>query len=224
MGKRGRLRRRRIRAGHRRRGHRLWPPRSRSGRSAPCWRRSVPSTDGLPQNGDASDPASLFLDHDVAGSGPSPRAFAREPAARSSCGVAAGALAGDEAVVGEAKRCLNCSCLAVSPSDLAPALIALDARVETNLRVLHADELFAASLGASTTLECGEILLAVRIPLADGNRGAAFKKFRPRKSIDSRSSTLPSLCGSPVAQSSAPAFAPEPSRLCRCASTLPSRL
>ena len=72
----------------------------------------------------------------------------------------------------------------MSPSDLAPVLVALGARVETNLRVLPAAELFAPALDGSTTLECGEIVLAVRVPLGDGSQGAAFKKFRPRKSID----------------------------------------
>ena len=156
----------------------------------------APDSAGVVQYDGAPDPASVvqydgasglacaFLAHDVAGSRPSPRALAGEPAGLSSRGAAAAALAGDEAAVCEAKRCLNCSCLAVSPSDLAPALMALDARVVTTMRVLKAAELFAASLGGSTVLECGELLLAVRVPLRAGSQGAAFKKFRPRKSID----------------------------------------
>ena len=87
-------------------------------------------------------------------------------------------------VAAEAKRCLNCSCLAVSPSDLAPALMALEARIETNRRVLDVSALLSASMNGSTVLVGNEIVLAVRIPLpGDGARGV-FKKFRARKSID----------------------------------------
>jgi CO/xanthine dehydrogenase FAD-binding subunit len=84
----------------------------------------------------------------------------------------------------EAARCLNCSCLAVSPSDLAPALVALDARVQTSKRMLAAEELFAASVRASTVLDDDEIVLAVRVPLPDAADGNVFRKFRERSSID----------------------------------------
>ena len=128
--------------------------------------------------------AASFLEHDLIGSRPTPRALADQAASLASCLAAAAAFPDDEAAVGEARRCLNCSCLAVSPSDLAPALIALDARIETNRRVMDAADLFAASLNGSTTLDCGELVLAVRVPLAPAGHHAVFKKYRSRKSID----------------------------------------
>ena len=87
-------------------------------------------------------------------------------------------------VAEEARRCLDCSCMAVSPSDLAPALIVLGARVETTSRTLEAGELFAASQDGSTVLEPDEILLRVRVPLPGGDASGAFAKFRERKSVD----------------------------------------
>ena len=128
--------------------------------------------------------AASFLEHDLVGSRPTPRALADQAASLASCLAVAAAFPDDEAAVGEARRCLNCGCLAVSPSDLAPALIALDARIETDRRVLDAADLFAASLNGSTTLDCGELVLAVHVPLAAAGHRAAFRKFRPRKSID----------------------------------------
>ena len=127
-------------------------------------------------------PQSKLLQHDVDGSRPSPRILAADDGGSDQW--AAAALAADAAVAGEAKRCLNCSCLAVSPSDLAPALVALDAHIETNRRMLAAADLFAAPLRGSTTLDCGEIVLAVRVPAAAHEWRASFAKFRPRKSID----------------------------------------
>jgi NADPH-dependent glutamate synthase beta subunit-like oxidoreductase/CO/xanthine dehydrogenase FAD-binding subunit len=84
----------------------------------------------------------------------------------------------------EARRCLNCSCVAVSPSDLAPAFVALNATVQTSKRRLAVGELFAASVGASTVLDDDEIVLAVRVPLPGPGDGNVFQKFRERKSVD----------------------------------------
>ena len=94
-----------------------------------------------------------------------------------------GALCGGE-IAEEAKRCLNCSCVAVSPSDLAPALVALDASVETSKRRLPVEELFAAAVGASTVLDDDEIVLAVRVPLPGAGDRNVFQKFRERKCVD----------------------------------------
>ena len=84
----------------------------------------------------------------------------------------------------EARRCLDCSCMAVSPSDLAPALIALGARVETSVRTIDAAQLFAASQDGSTALEPDEILLRVRVSVPGGDARGVFTKFRERRSID----------------------------------------
>jgi NADPH-dependent glutamate synthase beta subunit-like oxidoreductase len=151
----------------------------------PAARAGMPSAEAAGATGETvAAEVAAFLEHDVAGSLPARRALAQQPAALSFCMAAAAVFPEDAAVVGEAKRCLNCSCLAVSPSDLAPALIALGASIETNRRVLDAADLFAAALNGSTTLDCGELVLAVHVPLAAAGDQAAFKKFRPRKSID----------------------------------------
>ena len=74
--------------------------------------------------------------------------------------------------------------MAVSPSDLAPAFVALNATVQTSKRRLAVGELFAASVGASTVLDDDEIVLAVRVPLPGPGDGNVFQKFRERKSVD----------------------------------------
>ena len=48
-----------------------------------------------------------------------------------------------EAVNLEANRCMNCGCVAVNPSDTAPALIALNAKVVTTKRTIEAEKFFA---------------------------------------------------------------------------------
>ena len=45
----------------------------------------------------------------------------------------------------EANRCFNCGCLAVSPSDMAIALVALDATIVTTKRTLDAQSFFSAN-------------------------------------------------------------------------------
>jgi NADPH-dependent glutamate synthase beta subunit-like oxidoreductase len=52
----------------------------------------------------------------------------------------------------EARRCVACGCLAVGPSDLGVALVALDASVVTNRRTLPAQAFFSASAECSTVL------------------------------------------------------------------------
>ena len=89
-----------------------------------------------------------------------------------------------DAVEYEANRCFNCGCVAVSPSDLAPAFVALGAQIKTTRRVLGAEEFFSARPGASTILEPGELVEELRVPpMAVGTR-QAFQKFRLRRSID----------------------------------------
>jgi CO/xanthine dehydrogenase FAD-binding subunit len=84
----------------------------------------------------------------------------------------------------EAGRCFNCGCIAVSPSDLAPALVALEAEVVTTHRTLPAADLFAPRLRASTVLEADELITEVRIPAPPQGRRTAYAKFRLRKAID----------------------------------------
>ncbi len=76
-------------------------------------------------------------------------------------------------------------CVAVNPSDTAPALLALDAVICTNKRSIIATEFFTASRGmTSTILEKDEIVCSIFIPLSSANRKSAFKKIAQRKSID----------------------------------------
>ncbi|HUK78855.1 MAG TPA: FAD-dependent oxidoreductase, partial [Thermoleophilia bacterium] len=117
----------------------------------------------LPGQATIGDGRSL-LDVDAGGVGRATRALGEGPAEPTNDSGAFVVLDRID-IVEEARRCLNCSCLAVSPSDLAPALIALDARVQTSKRLLAAEDLFAASVAGSTALDDDEIVLAVRVPL-----------------------------------------------------------
>jgi CO/xanthine dehydrogenase FAD-binding subunit len=84
----------------------------------------------------------------------------------------------------EAARCFNCGCVAVSPSDLAPVLVALDATIVTTSREIPAADFFAPAPRGSTVLEAGEIVLEVLVPREAGERHSAFRKFRLRNAID----------------------------------------
>ena len=84
----------------------------------------------------------------------------------------------------EARRCLNCGCYAVSPSDIAPALIALSAEIVTNKRTLCADDFFDASTLSSTVLDCDEIVTEISIPALPDGAKSVYKKMALRKSID----------------------------------------
>jgi CO/xanthine dehydrogenase FAD-binding subunit len=87
------------------------------------------------------------------------------------------------AVYEEALRCANCGCVAVSCSDLAPALIALDAQVKTTERTLAAAELFAAQESSTTVLAPDELIKEIVLPAAPEGR-QEYLKFRIRNSID----------------------------------------
>ena len=87
-------------------------------------------------------------------------------------------------VQAEAQRCLDCGCVAVNASDLAPALLVLDARIRTTARTLPVAELFAVGTGTTTVLEPGEIVTAVEIPAPPAGSLQAYRKSRVRNSID----------------------------------------
>lgn len=84
----------------------------------------------------------------------------------------------------ESNRCFNCGCLAVNPSDLAPALIALEAKIKTTKRTISAEDFFAVKIMKSTILEDDEIITGIEIPRIKGNSKQSFLKFRMRKTID----------------------------------------
>jgi NADPH-dependent glutamate synthase beta subunit-like oxidoreductase/CO/xanthine dehydrogenase FAD-binding subunit len=89
-----------------------------------------------------------------------------------------------EAVQIEANRCFNCGCVAVNPSDLAPVLIALDAKIKTTKRTVNAEDFFAAGINVTTILDCDEIVESLAIPLPGPDKKAKFIKFALRKAID----------------------------------------
>ncbi len=84
----------------------------------------------------------------------------------------------------EAKRCANCGCVAVNVSDVATALIALDAQIKTSKRTLSAEELFAATQSSTTVLAEGELIHEIFIPAPEPGSRQRYLKFRIRNSID----------------------------------------
>jgi NADPH-dependent glutamate synthase beta subunit-like oxidoreductase len=88
------------------------------------------------------------------------------------------------AVDAEAARCFNCGCVAVNPSDLAPALVASGADIRTNRRVIPAEDFFTVAGDRTTVLESDEIVTEIIVPaIAPGTKGK-FLKSAIRKSID----------------------------------------
>lgn len=83
-----------------------------------------------------------------------------------------------DGVMKEAKRCMNCGCIAVNPSDILTALTALNAEIVTNRRVL--------SIGVfiSKGLENSEIMTEIVVPAAEHSVVTSYDKFRQRNTID----------------------------------------
>lgn len=84
----------------------------------------------------------------------------------------------------EAGRCLNCGCVAVNASDLAPALIALDATIETTARTFAAEDFFGTGTHTSTRLAEGELVTGVSVPTPPAGAIQGYQKFRVRNAID----------------------------------------
>lgn len=82
----------------------------------------------------------------------------------------------------EAKRCLNCACYAVNPSDITPVLVMLDAELQTTERVLSAKELFTTRLTVQQVLRPGELVTEIRVPKVKGL--THYDKRRVRDAID----------------------------------------
>jgi xanthine dehydrogenase YagS FAD-binding subunit len=75
-------------------------------------------------------------------------------------------------------------CIAVHPSDTAPALIALDAKVKTSRRTVKAEDFFQVEVRKTTILEDDEIVEEIKIPAPHASTKSAFLKFTLRSSID----------------------------------------
>jgi xanthine dehydrogenase YagS FAD-binding subunit len=75
-------------------------------------------------------------------------------------------------------------CLAVNPSDTAPALVALNARIKTNKGLIEAEKFWDMVVPGSTILAADEIVTEIQIPTPAAGVKSAFIKFAIRKSID----------------------------------------
>ncbi len=84
----------------------------------------------------------------------------------------------------EARRCFNCGCLAVNPSDVGTALVALNGRIVTSKRTIDAEAFFTPHAGASTVLEQDEMITEIRIPPVPQGATQRYFKFTLRKPID----------------------------------------
>jgi xanthine dehydrogenase YagS FAD-binding subunit len=73
-------------------------------------------------------------------------------------------------------------CVAVNPSDTAPALVALDARIVTTKQTVDAEDFFTMNDEKTTILDDDEIVTEIQVPEFSGK--SAFLKFALRKSID----------------------------------------
>jgi len=97
----------------------------------------------------------------------------------------------DEQAGMEANRCFNCGCVAVTPSDIAPALVALDAIMittdalgKTPEKTVAAKDFFKIGIETSTSLKPKEILKEIKIPKEYCGNSQSYQKFRTRKTID----------------------------------------
>lgn len=89
-----------------------------------------------------------------------------------------------EEVEREAHRCFNCGCLAVVPSDVGVALVALGARIVTTKRSIAAQDFFSASADRSTVLEPDELIKEIRVPKPPAGARQKYEKFTLRKAVD----------------------------------------
>jgi xanthine dehydrogenase YagS FAD-binding subunit len=74
-------------------------------------------------------------------------------------------------------------CIAVHPSDTAPALIALNGKVKTSKRTIRAEDFFQVEVSKTTVLD-DEIVVEIQVPRPAEGTKSSFFKFALRKSID----------------------------------------
>ena len=75
-------------------------------------------------------------------------------------------------------------CVAVNPSDTAPALIALDAKVVTTKQTVDAEDFFAVNGEKTTILDDDEIVTEIQIPEPAAGTKSTYLKFAIRKAFD----------------------------------------
>jgi CO/xanthine dehydrogenase FAD-binding subunit len=88
-----------------------------------------------------------------------------------------------EEALAEAKRCMNCGCYSIQPSDIAPVLVALGAKIKTTARTLTAEEFCCRELKVDDVLEPGEIITEIEAPVLKG-AVMSYDKFRLREAVD----------------------------------------
>jgi xanthine dehydrogenase YagS FAD-binding subunit len=76
------------------------------------------------------------------------------------------------------------ACVAVNPSDTAPALVALNAKMVTNKRNIEAEQFWDMTIPGSTVLATDEIVKEIQVPTPAAGVKSAFLKFALRSSID----------------------------------------
>ena len=84
----------------------------------------------------------------------------------------------------EAHRCFNCGCLAVVPSDVGIALVALGGTIVTTKRSVLAQDFFSASATSCTVLDPDELIKEIRIPKPPAGAHQKYEKFTLRKPVD----------------------------------------
>ena len=75
-------------------------------------------------------------------------------------------------------------CFAVHPSDTAPALVALDAKIVTSSRTIDAEKFFEVKPIKTTVLKADEIVTGIQVPEPAAGSTSSFLKFALRRSID----------------------------------------
>jgi xanthine dehydrogenase YagS FAD-binding subunit len=76
------------------------------------------------------------------------------------------------------------ACVAVNPSDTAPALVALNAKIVTTKQTIDAENFWDVAIPGSTVLAADEIVKEIQIPTPASGVKTAFIKVAIRKSID----------------------------------------
>ncbi len=95
---------------------------------------------------------------------------------------AIGGVTRNHAVLGTSK-----ACIASYPGDLAVALVAFDAVIETDSRKLAIDDFFLCpgdTPDRETLLQRGEIIMAIDIPASAAARNSTYLKVRDRQSYE----------------------------------------
>ena len=103
-------------------------------------------------------------------------------------------------------------CIAVHPSDIAPALIALNAKIVTNARTIDAENFWDVKVAGNTVLAPGEIITEIQVPTPPAGSKSAFLKFAIRKSIDFPIVNCAVLVGGTAPRIALNAVAPKPYR------------